>query len=225
MPRPLAESRPRAIALGIVLLLHLVLLAGALQSAAWRLRLPTAVEPLPLQVRILWARAPTAAPPPVQRTQATREPRIAARGAAAAIPARPAAAAAQAITLPAPAEPDPVSLASPFPAPLALPKTPALASSAPLDLRLPRGATAPWRARSPALDDPRSNSARAGFESRLANAMAGGDWVEERLDPDHVRFRRGDTCVTVERSRNDTLDPFNRSLFGRPGIVGKPEKC
>lgn len=84
---------------------------------------------------------------------------------------------------------------------------------------------ATWRTRLPALDDPRANTARASFESRLATALAGGGWVEARLDPDHIRFRRGDTCVTVERSRNDALDPFNRSTFVRPWIAGPPDKC
>lgn len=81
----------------------------------------------------------------------------------------------------------------------------------PLNLILPRSASAPWQLpRNAALDDPRSNTARATFDSRLRNAMGGdGAWVEERLDNDRVRFRRGSECVEMTRSRAGQLDPAN----------------
>ncbi|MEO5733975.1 MAG: hypothetical protein ABIN96_14900 [Rubrivivax sp.] len=99
-------------------------------------------------------------------------------------------------------------------------------SPEPLDLRLPSGPSTAWKSRSPALGDPRADTARSTFESRLSAALGGeGIWVEERDGPDRVRFRRGDTCVDMERSRNDGIDPYNRSAGSRPWVAGRPQKC
>ena len=46
------------------------------------------------------------------------------------------------------------------------------------------------------LDDPRSNTPKPTMEQKLAMAMGGdGDWVEESIDADHRRLRRGNVCV------------------------------
>jgi hypothetical protein len=95
-----------------------------------------------------------------------------------------------------------------------------------LNLALPTGASAPWRQRNPVLDDMRGRSARASFESQLVGAMGGdGRWAEERIDNDRIRFRRGNTCVDMERSRSERIDPFNSSYSPKPWLAGKPSPC
>lgn len=77
----------------------------------------------------------------------------------------------------------------------------------PLNLQLPRGASAPWRQRSPALEDSRVLSPAQTLEHRLGQALAGnGPWQTERLDNDRLRLRRGAECVMVVRSRAGQLD-------------------
>ena len=89
-----------------------------------------------------------------------------------------------------------------------------------LNLSLPRGASAPWRPRNPALDDPRSNTARLTMEQKLANAMDGdGSWQMERLDNDRIRYRRGDECLLVTRSRAGQLELGN-GAFRNAWMVG-----
>lgn len=122
----------------------------------------------------------------------------------------------QAITLPAEPAPPPAAPAATAP-PTASSPAP---TQAPLNLALPRSASAPWRARNPALDDPRSNTAKLNFEQKLSNAMGGdGSWHEERLDNDHVRFRRGDQCVLMTRSRAGQLELGN-GAFRNSWLVG-----
>jgi len=95
--------------------------------------------------------------------------------------------------------------------------------AAPLNLALPRGASAPWRGRNPALDDPRSNTPRATLETRLAEALGGTDQItEERLDDGRLRLRRGNSCVVVHPNRAERLDPWNASVL--PKMRGV-EKC
>jgi hypothetical protein len=77
----------------------------------------------------------------------------------------------------------------------------------PLNLQLPRGASAPWRQRNPALEDARVLAPAPTLERRLAQAMGGdGQWQTERLDNDRLRLRRGAECVMVVRSRAGQLD-------------------
>ncbi|MBL8308514.1 MAG: hypothetical protein JNM33_17605 [Rubrivivax sp.] len=207
---PSGSARAGAgVALG-VLLLHGLLGLALLRLGVWRDRVAPWPARAPLLVRLIDAPRPsapaaTALPSPRRTTaptlEAARWPDVAAITTEA--PSAPNAppAAAQSATAPAPA---PV----------------------PLDLRLPRSASAPWRVRSPALDDPRANTPRASFEQRLRDAMGGdGEWREERLGDDQVRFRRGSTCVDVERSRSDQLDPFNRAAGARPWIAKRPRGC
>lgn len=208
------RSRPTRLVVAGVLALHALGLAGLLRLGVWRDREPAAVAPVPLTVRLIQALAlerpapaPAAAPDRALPT----------------IPAPRRARDAEAITLPAPtAAPDPLVAAPP---PVAA-AAPASASAAPLDLILPRAASAPWRARSPALDDPRANSARASFEARLQGAMGGdGRWVEERIDADRVRFRRGDTCIELKRSQAERLDPWNQTNSPKPWLTAGSQRC
>ena len=217
MSWPARRSRlPRLAAAG-VLALHVLGLAGLLQLGVWRDRTPAAPAPAPLTVRLIQALTlERPAPAPTLAADRAPPPRL---------PdvARTAGPAAEAITLPAQA-PAPTPLATTPPPVAAAPPT--APSAAPLDLRLPRGASAPWRARSPALDDARANSARASFEARLQGAMGGdGRWVEERIDADRVRFRRGDTCIDMKRSQAERLDPWNQTNSPKPWVTAGPERC
>ena len=63
-------------------------------------------------------------------------------------------------------------------------------------------------------------------ESQIALAFANsGPWVEERMDDDHIRMRRGDTCVTVTRSLAEGLDAFSDHARRIPWRTGTPYKC
>ncbi len=133
---------------------------------------------------------------------------------------------------PSPRQPEPQAITLPAvaPSPSAAPTegaTPATASPpaggappAALNLSLPRGASAPWRQRNPALDDPRSNTARLSLEQKLANAMGGdGSWHEERLDLDTVRWRRGNECILATRSRAGQLELGSNGAFRNSWLV------
>ena len=130
----------------------------------------------------------------------------------------------QAISLPAPA-----LRTADTPQPPTTPATtgaaPAL-SPAPLNLALPRAASAPWRTRNPVLDDERANSnplARQTVEARIAAVLGGSDQVtEERLDDGRIRLRRGGQCVVAHPNRAERIDPFNSSVL--PKLKGL-EKC
>lgn len=93
----------------------------------------------------------------------------------------------------------------------------AAASTSPLNLNLPRKALA--------MPAPPSAAALSAFHGRLpatveqiiANAAAeSGPWTEERLDNDHIRLRRGNTCVLMERPEAAALDPFSDSARRMP---------
>lgn len=168
-------------------------------SLVWLQLLPRAVAPS--------RAAPPQAGPAVSKTQArpSREP--------------------QAITLPAAAPPARAEV--PF-TDTVVPSGPAAAASAPaeppaLNLTLPRDASAPWRQRSPALDDPRVHSPPATLERRIAAALGGSDRItQEHLDDGRVRFRRGSECVVANPNRAERIDPFNASVSPKPRPM---EKC
>ena len=89
-----------------------------------------------------------------------------------------------------------------------------------LNLAPPRAASAPWRSRHPGLDDARANTPRATVESRINAAMRGDDrLIEERIDENTVRFRKGSGCVTVQGSRAALIDPGNQSFSRAPGLA------
>lgn len=52
----------------------------------------------------------------------------------------------------------------------------------------------------------------ATVERQVALAFAEtGPWTEERIDNDHIRFRRGNTCVTMSRPQAAIIDPFSEA--------------
>ena len=64
------------------------------------------------------------------------------------------------------------------------------------------------------------------IETQIANAFSHSEpWVEERMDDDHIRMRRGDRCVTVERSLAERLDGFSDYARRIPWRIGNPYKC
>lgn len=194
----LAARRPRPLVLIAVLSLHALVLGSLLQLTAWRDRKPGALAQAPVLVRLLRPALPPA--PAAAALAPSAEPRAPPRVVAADAPRTPATdgprpTLPQAISA-APAPQLPVAAAAPD----AQPPRPAL------KLELPRSASAPWRQRNAALDDPRANTAPATVESRLAAAMGGeAGWVQERLDNDRVRWRRGSECIEMQRSRAGQL--------------------
>ena len=81
---------------------------------------------------------------------------------------------------------------------------------------------------------PRSFAEQSAFRGRLpktverqiASAAAEtGPWTEERIDNDHIRFRRGNTCYMVQRPRAASLDPFSEAAGRLPWRSSKPEEC
>jgi hypothetical protein len=202
-----------------VLGLHVLGVGIGLRLGAWSDRHPPPSRQPALTVRLLrWA------PPPEQpRPQAAAMP-----------PAN------QPLKRSAPTEPQtPPDAARPPPSDTlqaitlpAEPGAPAGASAAsapppPLNLALPRGASAPWRGgRNLALDDARSNSPKLTLEQKLAEAMGGsGPWVEEPIDADHRRLKRGNTCIYLQRPRAAQLDPFNPANRALPWQAGQPTRC
>lgn len=183
----------------LIALLHALVAALIWKPAAWAdRRRPQAAQPA-LQVTLLEMPRPPAAPQPPRDAPQPRRPRPEVP-----LPSQPRQP--EAITWPAEAAASPGATvgATTAPAP------PASATVAPLNLALPRGASAPWRQRQPALDDPRANTPKLTLEQKLANAMGGdGSWQPERLDMDRIRYRRGDDCILVTRSRAGQLELGN----------------
>lgn len=222
MPVPACIPRPRAAAVVVVLGLHLVLLAGALRLGVWPERTPQHSRP-PLAVRLISQRQATGAPDPARPPPPEAQPLRPTPRAASQRPDRPtspttlptADPALQAITLPAATPPTPTPAAA------------SAAATAPvLNLALPRAASASWRQRSPALDDARSNTPTLTLEQKLAMAMGGdGVWVEEIIDADHRRLRRGNLCVYLQRPAATQLDPFHQASRHLPWQVGRPTRC
>jgi hypothetical protein len=215
-PRRHAAAPSAALA---VVVLHGVALLLLLRLGVWSDRLPALPPAPPLWLQWL-PLLPEPAPPPADRAPPPPAPR-----AGPSRPPRPRPAdALQAITPPAP-EAAAIQAADPAdphtaPAPVAEPAAP------PLNLALPRGASAPWRNRNPALDDPRSNTARLTLEQRIAESMGGdGVWVLERIDADHVRYRRGRTCIYLQRPRYAQLFPFDRAAQALPWQVSGETGC
>lgn len=64
------------------------------------------------------------------------------------------------------------------------------------------------------------------MERKIAEAAAAtGPWTEERLDNDHIRFRRGTTCVTYSRPEIAKIDPFSDSISRQPWSASLPSEC
>lgn len=218
MSPPLWKPRQSPATIVVVLALHLVVMAGALRLGVWPER--TAPKSLPpLAVQLIWQRLTALAPPAEKAQPQTVRPKRTTRPAqpdrlAPAITPAAAGPTLQAITLPAATPTDPAGPAT------------ASASAPPLNLALPRGASAPWRQRSQALDDPRSNTPKLTMEQKLAMAMGGvGNWVEEIIDADHRRMRRGNLCVYLQRPAAAQLDPFHPANRNLPWQASGPTRC
>ena len=95
---------------------------------------------------------------------------------------------------------------------------PAPASSAPaLNLNIAPKDMASLAAPSFAAQSPFHGRLPASVERQIANAAAQtGPWTEERVDMDHIRFRRGNNCIMMERPRAAALDPFNDAYARMP---------
>ena len=52
-----------------------------------------------------------------------------------------------------------------------------------------------------------------------------GRWVEQRIDADRVRFRRGDTCIELKRSQAERLDPWNQTNSPKPWVTDGAQRC
>ena len=81
---------------------------------------------------------------------------------------------------------------------------------------------------------PRSFAEQSSFRGRLpktverqiANAAAeSGPWIEERIDNDRIRMRRGNTCVMMERPRAASLDPMNEASARMPWRASQAGEC
>lgn len=93
-------------------------------------------------------------------------------------------------------------------------------ATAPLNLELPRGAAAPWRERSPALDEGRAPGGQQTLEARIARALGGSDQIiETRLADGSVRLQRGHKCVVARSSLAGETDGFNTSSQMRPRLI------
>jgi hypothetical protein len=194
------RSAERAGLAALVLLGHLPLLGVWAPPPARRQ--PTAPTQPPLVVRLI--QAPPDARQPSPRPTAVAPARAPLRAAVAAAP------------VPA-VEPGAIAV---LPAPV--PDQAAATSPPPLQLALPRAASAPRSMREQMRDDPRANSPSATLTSRLAAVAGTAEWTEERMDATRTRFRRHGQCVEVHVSRNAQLDPWNQSHAPTPKAV-KPE--
>lgn len=105
---------------------------------------------------------------------------------------------------------------------------PALSASAPppttaasaLNLILPRKALSSLAAPGLAARTPFQGRLPATVERQIADAAAEtGPWTEERLDIDHIRYRRGNTCITVSRPKAAMIDPFSDSIRRIPWLA------
>jgi hypothetical protein len=91
----------------------------------------------------------------------------------------------------------------------ALVETPTAPAPA-LNLTLSRQALASLAAPSFADRSPYHGRLPMTVDRQIAAAAAeSGPWTEERIDNDHVRLRRGTTCVMMERPQAAIIDPFS----------------
>lgn len=66
----------------------------------------------------------------------------------------------------------------------------------------------------------------ATVERKIAEAAAEtGPWTEERIDSDHIRLRRGTTCVMLSRPQIAKIDPFSDSIGRLPWGASPPSEC
>jgi hypothetical protein len=101
------------------------------------------------------------------------------------------------------------------------------AASAPaLDLSLSRKALSALAPSGFAEKSPFHKRLPATVEQQVALAFAEkGAWTEERVDSNHIRLRRGNTCIMVERSQVAQLFAFDESASRTPWRAGEPKPC
>ena len=106
------------------------------------------------------------------------------------------------------------------------PTAPATSATSALNLTLSRKDIASVAPRSFADLSPFHGRLPKTVERQIANAAAqSGPWVEERIDNDRIRLRRGNTCVMMERPRAASLDPMNEASGRMPWRASKAEEC
>lgn len=82
-----------------------------------------------------------------------------------------------------------------------------------LNLTLSRDALKSLAALGLAARSPFQGRLPATAERQIAEAAAEtGPWTEERIDIDHIRLRRGTTCVALSRPEIAKIDPFSDSI-------------
>lgn len=106
------------------------------------------------------------------------------------------------------------ALSAPGPSATAEPPT---AAASDLNLILSRKALSSLAAPGLAARTPFQGRLPATVERQIAGAAAEtGPWTEERLDIDHIRYRRGSTCITMSRPKAAMIDPFSDSIRRLP---------
>lgn len=86
-----------------------------------------------------------------------------------------------------------------------------------LNLTLPRKAVPPTAPAGPAALSPFHGRLPPNVAQLIANAAVdAGPWIEERIDDDHFRLRRGNTCILLERPAAAALDPFSDAARRMP---------
>jgi hypothetical protein len=79
-----------------------------------------------------------------------------------------------------------------------------------------------------------STAEQTTFQARLPKSVEGqiaeafsqsGPWIEERIDDDRIRLRKGTMCVTVERTLTAKLDAFSDYARRLTWNVSTPYKC
>lgn len=66
------------------------------------------------------------------------------------------------------------------------------------------------------------------LEQRMSKTLAAngsGPWVEERMDMNHVRFRKGDLCITYTRPQSAGLFPSDASAQQTPWTTPGMQAC
>lgn len=89
-----------------------------------------------------------------------------------------------------------------------------------LNLTLSRKALTSLVTPSIAAQSPFHGRLPATIERQIADAAGeSGPWTDEIIDSDHVRLRRGTTCVMLERPRAVMLDPFSDASRSMPWLA------
>jgi hypothetical protein len=101
-----------------------------------------------------------------------------------------------------------------------------VASAPALDLTLSRKALTEMAPPSFADKSPFHGRLPATVEQQVALAFSErGPWTEERVDINHIRFRRGNTCILMERSQAAQIFAFDESASRIPWRAGEPKPC